>query len=360
MQPLHRYALVFFVSLAVAVVGVTTWPLTNDEPAYLGAARNFIDGTPSINPEHPPFAKYLIALSLETFGDNRFGWRFPSVVAGALAALSLFGLTFRLTRSWHTAYVAWVLTLANVFWYVMSRVAMIPMIEMAFEAAGVWAFMIAMHEKRLRWFAWSGALFGLSVGSRWCGAVGLAVCVAYALLYRRPFIKSAVAETGTMIATALSVYAASWIPLLDREHRTADYLIRANTFIFEFHRHFKDYPRVGQMWWTWLFRTDPQPSLFYLLGNPVIAVTGLIAVGVLLWRRQPLLPALYLAHLAQWAIGIKPITFYYYYFEAFMWLTVALAVAMQNVTVLRARIDIAVTGCASAFFVFWYLHWYAM
>jgi dolichyl-phosphate-mannose-protein mannosyltransferase len=356
MKLLRTYAMVFFVSVTILIVGITTWPLTNDEPWYVGAARNFINGTPTINPEHPPLAKYFIALSIKAFGDAQFGWRFPSVLAGALVALSVFGLAFRLTGDCRAAYVAWFLIMANGFWYVMSRLAMIPIIELAFEAAGVWVFVIALQDQRLRWFAWSGALFGLSVGSRWCGAVGFAVCLLYGLFYCRQFIKRA----SVMVGTAIAVYIASWIPLLIREQRSPGYLITANRFIFEFHRHFKDYPHVGQPWWTWIFRLDPQPSLSYLVGNPVIGVLGLAAVALLLWQKKPLLPALYLAHVLQWAIGVKPMTFYYYYFEAFMWLTVALAVALQSVPMRKARLDLVVAGCASVMFELWYTHWYAM
>src|SRR5580704_2217840 len=120
MTALNRYAMVFFISPAILVGGISTAPMTFDEPAYVGAARNFIAGTPSVNPEHPPLAKYFIALSIKTFGDCPFGWRFPSAVAGALLALSLFGLTFKLTDNLHTSYVAWLLIVANGFWFVMG------------------------------------------------------------------------------------------------------------------------------------------------------------------------------------------------------------------------------------------------
>src|SRR5208282_84902 len=105
----HRYAMVFLVSLAILLFGISVAPIMFDEPAYVGAARNFIAGTPSVNPQHPPLAKYFIALSV-------------------------FGLTFRLTRNLHTSYVAWLLIVANGFWYVMGRVAMLSIFELAFEA----------------------------------------------------------------------------------------------------------------------------------------------------------------------------------------------------------------------------------
>ncbi|MFZ0684373.1 MAG: glycosyltransferase family 39 protein [Terriglobales bacterium] len=347
MTTLHRYAMVFCVSLAILVVGISTAPIMFDEPAYVGAARNFIAGTPSVNPEHPPLGKYFIALSIQTFGDYSFGWRFPSALAGALAALSIFGLTLRLTRDVHTAYVAWLLMVANGFWFVMGRVAMLAIFELAFEAAGLWVFIIAVQTKKLRWFAGCGALFGLSVGCRWVGVVGLAVCVGYVVVLCRPFVR----RVAAMGAAAVSVYAASWIPLILREHRTTEYVVMANTFIYQFHRHAEGDPRIGEAWWSWIFRFQRQPSLAYLVGNPVIGILGLVALVVLLWKKQPLLPALYAAHLLQWAVGVKPLTFYYYYFEAFTWLTVALAVAMQGVTIRKVRLDVVTTACAAAAFV---------
>ncbi len=97
----NRYAMVFLISLSILVIGISNASIMFDEWAYVSAARNFIAGTPSVNPQHPPLAKYFIALSIKVFGDYPFGWRFPSAVAGALLALSIFGLTFRLTGNLH-------------------------------------------------------------------------------------------------------------------------------------------------------------------------------------------------------------------------------------------------------------------
>jgi 4-amino-4-deoxy-L-arabinose transferase-like glycosyltransferase len=370
MKMTHQYAIVFLVSLALLLIGISTAPMMFDESYYVGAAHNFIAETPSSNPVHPPLAKYFIALSIRMFGDGPFGWRFPSAVAGAMVAVSVFGLAWEMTDTLHTAYIAWLLTVANGFWFVMSRVAMLSIFELAFETAGVWAFMYAAQndvhknetqpshaQKRfaqkgadsLRWFALSGALFGLSIGCRWCGVIGLLVCVAYALFYCRPFVKSVTVMAGS----AILAYAVSWVPLLVREHRTLRYLFTANVFIYEFHRHAPGDPRLGEVWWSWIFRLQPQPALGYLVGNPIIGVLGLAAVVFLIWQKKLFLPALYIAHVLQWAIGVRPLTFYYYYLEAFTWLTLALAVALQGVAVRRVRLDVVTTGCAAVAFVYW-------
>jgi len=339
---LKQYAIVFFASLAILGAGIAANPsFTFDEFSYIGAARNFIAGTPSMNPEHPPLAKYLMALSITLLGDRALGWRLPSAIAGAMVAVSAFGLTLRLSRSLHTAYIAWFMIVANGFWYVMSRMAMLSIFELAFEVAAVWVFVLAAERSSARWFVCSGALFGLSIASRWCGVVGLAVCAAYALVYYRPAVKNLALMTGSAIA----VYVGSWIPLLLREHRSAQYLIAANIYILQFHRHATTDPRPGEPWWTWIVTLDLQQAPMELIANPVIEILGLAAIIVLLWRRKPLLPALYIAHEMQWAV-VPHWSHYYYYLEAFTFLTVALAVAMQDVVVRRVRLDVVVTACA--------------
>ena len=348
---MKRYAMVFLVSLAILTVGIAANPqFLSDEVFYVGAAHSFIAGTASVNPEHPPLAKYLIALSIKIFGDGALAWRFPSALAGALAALAAFGLTLRLTRSLHSAYVAWGLLLANGFWFVMSRMASLSIFELAFEMAAVWAFLIAVEEKSPRWHITSGALFGLSIGSRWCGVVGLSVCLTYSALLHYDAI-TRVRNAGLMGGTAVVVYFASWLPLVIREHRSLGYLIKANTYILHFHRYASSDMRPGEPWWTWLTTFNVPEALTELTANPVIGILGLAAIAVLVWHRKLLLAALFIGHIMQWAITSSHWQHYYYYLEAFTWLTLALAVATQDVTVRRIRVDVLVTACAATLMV---------
>lgn len=45
------------------------------------------------NLEHPPLAKYLIALSMKLYGDNPIGWRLPGIIEAGLIPFTL-GLAF--------------------------------------------------------------------------------------------------------------------------------------------------------------------------------------------------------------------------------------------------------------------------
>ena len=344
----RRYAMIFLVSLAILLAGIATSAgLLPDEVFYIGAAHNLISGADSTNPEHPPLAKYWIALSIKTFGDAPMGWRFPSALAGALLALCAFGLTERLTGSLHTAYIAWGLLVVNGFWFVMSRTACLSISELAFEMAAVWTFIIAVEQKnRWSWFAAAGVLFGLSVGTRWLGVVGLIVCSAYALVVFRSVKRSAL-----MIGSAIAVYFATWIPLLIREHRRLSYLVAGNTFILHFHRHATTDLRAGEPWWTWPTTLSIPEAPMEMLANPVIAILGLAALALLLWHHKPLLPVLFLGHMAQWAVTSSHWQHYSYYLEPFTWLTLALAVALKDMTIRRMRADVLVLASAASLIV---------
>jgi predicted membrane-bound dolichyl-phosphate-mannose-protein mannosyltransferase len=52
-----------------------------------------------INWEHPPLAKYLIALVMYILGDNPLYWRIPVIVAGVLTVIFTFLVAYRVTGS---------------------------------------------------------------------------------------------------------------------------------------------------------------------------------------------------------------------------------------------------------------------
>jgi len=351
----YRAPYIFAISVALLAINLAHAPMTFDESFYVRAARAFLTGAPTSNPEHPPLPKIIIAVSIKTFGDGPFGWRFPSTLAGGLVAVAVFGITQRLTRNTRTATIAWLLTIAGGFWFVMSRVAMLSIYQLAFELAGVWLFLIALEKVSGPLFALSGALFGFSIASRWCGVVGLIACLIVALIER-----ARLQSIAAMLGATLGAYIVAWLPLLIRERRPVGDIIAANQFILHFHRHMNVDPRLGEPWWTWSFRVEQQQSLSHLFANPVIAVLGLFAVVVLLVKRTGesyILSLLYLGHVGLWAIGVRQLTFYYHYFEAFAVLAPALAIAMQGLQWRRVRADVVVTGCSLLFFAYWYPTW---
>ncbi|HYY12868.1 MAG TPA: glycosyltransferase family 39 protein [Chthoniobacterales bacterium] len=103
---LGKYAILFFGCLVFHTIGTWSLPLIDrDEPRFAEASREMIERGDYIVPhfnnhlrlDKPPFAYWMQVASFKAFGENDFAARFPSAVAAALAALSIFGWGKRIT-----------------------------------------------------------------------------------------------------------------------------------------------------------------------------------------------------------------------------------------------------------------------
>ena len=87
-------AIIFIATHFALLVGVTTPDkFYFDEVHYVPAARQMLapaTSGPVLNPMHPPLAKQLIALSIQSFGDIPLGWRYPGVLFGSLAIVAVY------------------------------------------------------------------------------------------------------------------------------------------------------------------------------------------------------------------------------------------------------------------------------
>ena len=102
---IRNYALLFFACLLFHVAGTWSLPLIDrDEPRFAEASREMIERGDYVVPyfnnqvrlDKPPLTYWLQTASYRLFGENDFAARFPSAVAAALVALSIFGWGSRL------------------------------------------------------------------------------------------------------------------------------------------------------------------------------------------------------------------------------------------------------------------------
>lgn len=102
---IRNYALLFFGCLLFHVAGTWSLPLIDrDEPRFAEASREMIERGDYVVPyfnnqvrlDKPPLTYWLQTASYRLFGENDFAARFPSAVAAALVALSIFSWGSRL------------------------------------------------------------------------------------------------------------------------------------------------------------------------------------------------------------------------------------------------------------------------
>src|SRR3954453_15118163 len=119
-----------------------------DETHYVPAARQLLQthfAVPTLNLEHPPLAKELMAVSIRLFGDNPFGWRTISALFGALALTGIYLCGRALFDRPRAA--LWATTIAglNQMLFVQARIAMLDIFALAFVLWGLAAFMASFR-----------------------------------------------------------------------------------------------------------------------------------------------------------------------------------------------------------------------
>ena len=154
-----------------------------DETHYVPAARQLLQthfAIPTLNLEHPPLAKELMALSIWLFGDNPFGWRTMSALFGALALTGIYLCGRALFDDRHTALWATVIAGLNQMLFVQARIAMLDIFALAFVLWGLAAFMMSFREQvpTRALLDGAGLCFGLATACKWSGIFAWGMCIA--------------------------------------------------------------------------------------------------------------------------------------------------------------------------------------
>ncbi|WP_343527297.1 phospholipid carrier-dependent glycosyltransferase [Sphingomonas sp.] len=351
------------IALLVAAQALFCWRLTTphklvfDEIHYVTAARTLMALEGPVNIEHPLLGKTLIAAGMLMFGDNPLGWRAMSTLAGTAIVGGVFAIVWLMTRRTRAAVVGGLLTLVNFMVLVQARIAMLDgfmagFVVLAVAALG-WAMRGNASQSRWRWTL-GAVLLGLGMGVKWAAvpylgyaAIGFVV-MKHGDPSRWPGLRwwSAWALLGFGAGVA---YAATFAPAFfyAREPLTLGGLLpfqlemyARQTQVLPPHAYqssWWSWPIIGRPIWYFYEIADGAQRGIFLLGNPAVMWGGLVAVAACLWgwlrRREVRLgfaAALWIGGFAVWAIIPKSLGFYYYYFLPAIWLSVAIAVAIDR------------------------------
>jgi dolichyl-phosphate-mannose-protein mannosyltransferase len=340
-----------------------------DELYYVPSARALLHGTVDPSPGHPPLGKELIAISMKTFGDNPFGWRFSSALAGAISVVGVFYLALLLLDSASLGLLAAVLTVLNNFTFVMARVAMAEVFIIMFAVTGVAAWLAAVKGINPgRMLALAGVLLGCAVAVKWSAAVILAVVGATTLVLwirKQRYVGMLYAAFCICFVPVFTYYLSYW-PLCHSQHvaLSISQVASSAKFILELHHHAPGDLAINSFWYQWVFRTDPERALNYMVGNWAVCWLGLVALLFCAYRfvKKPALAegiviALYAGSLFQWAIIRRPFTYYYYYSIAATFLCLAIPTALRrspDYRVSGVRVSLVCVVAAAVIFLVFY------
>lgn len=345
--------------------------LVFDEIHYVPAARALLALQVPMNTEHPLVGKEFIAAGIALFGDNSFGWRFFSTLAGAAAVTGVFAILWLLFRRIRPAVLGAAFALLNFTIYVEARIAMLDGFLAAFTVLAVAAMLWAMDAPPGRvWPRWvlAGVLFGLAVGSKWLALPYLAFAGLAFLIVRwrdaraakRPLSAilsgkdqphwaglPAIPALAVLGAVAAAAYFLTFLPAFfyHDDPMTLARLLPFQATMYAQQTQVLPHHTYQSDWWTWPLMIRPIWYLYehtdgamrgvLMLGNPAILWGGLAAVLACLWagrRDGRVLTAglLWVAAYLPWVIIPKSLGFFYYYYVPSIALPIALAAAWDR------------------------------
>jgi dolichyl-phosphate-mannose-protein mannosyltransferase len=384
-----------------------------DEAYYPKFALDYLKGNPLFD-AHPPLGKYIIALGIQLFGYNPFGYRVFNAIAGSLIPVITCALAYQLsTKSLqprNASSTTWALlagwfTALDGLLLVESRLGLINIFIVLFGMLSQLCMVMALKQQRRRWF-WTiaaGIMLGAACSVKWSGLAYLVGLGAIALIIwlcygqRLTLFQLRIGLVEVPILTYLLL----WGPHV---------LINSSTNLLDLHGQILGFHQgLGEgksepvhpycsAWWSWplmlrpiayYYKTRSDGTITYInaMGNPILYWLGAIAILLCLslclyqlhnwcirceeqdrwdWRklnsdRFPIYIPLYLlcsfaAHYLPWSLSRRCI-FLYHYMPAsvFAFMAIAYVVAWgstQTTTDLPKISKYIVVAIALAF-IFW-------
>ncbi|MBN1091536.1 phospholipid carrier-dependent glycosyltransferase [Blastococcus sp. TML/M2B] len=177
---------------------------------------------------HPPLGKWLIAVGEALFGNDSFGWRLPSAVAGSIAVVVLVRLARRLTGSTLLGLLAGLLLALDGFSFSLSRIGLLDIFLQVFVVSAVACLVVDRDRVRARirvageraaggfrlgprgWRIAAGFLFGCACAVKWSGIWFLVFFAVLSMFWDRAAWRDAGSRTPTRAAARYGLPGGLW------------------------------------------------------------------------------------------------------------------------------------------------------
>lgn len=358
-----------------------------DEIYYAKAAQQILAGVEVTEERtHPPLSKLIIAAGIRLAGDNAFGWRIASALAGTLLAAVIYALAAILFRDRFIAAIAALLVAIDGLLFVESRIAKPDIFLTLFlfgSYAGFWRYLRGRLDRpeepsgcEVRWLYLAGAAAGCAIATKWTTVVPLStIPVTLALLRGWGRIGLPRGDlrhiAAAFVLVPVAVYLLTYIPYFMRGHTVREWFAH-QVSMYEFHASLTAPHPYQSKWWSWPFLIRPiwyeymeaAPGIqrgILAVGNPIIWWASLPAFCLIASRavRTRSMPETFL--LAGFAISylqyafITRALFLYHFMPALPFLFMGLAAVMARV---RARVGGTVGWLLIVVAVGWFVAYY--
>ncbi|EKD80529.1 MAG: dolichyl-phosphate-mannose-protein mannosyltransferase family protein [uncultured bacterium] len=273
-----------------------------------------------------------MVLGMLLFGENSFGWRVGSAIAGIISIYGLYLLVLRLTSNHRLALLSAFLVSIEGLHIAQSRVAMNDTYMLCFY---IWALYAAVKSR------WKNAaiLYGLALGSKWSAIYGV-IPLAFLYLHSNNHLFSALRYT----LIAVFVYILTFTPFIVAGH-TWEQWVELHRQMWYYHTHLVATHAYQSTPQEWIFAARPvwyhvkylgdNVAHIYAQANPLILWLGLVALILQLPKLinfpYAICYTLYAIYTLPWLFSPR-IMFFYHYLPSATFLCIILASYLVTLT----------------------------
>jgi dolichyl-phosphate-mannose-protein mannosyltransferase len=156
--------------------------LVLDEQHYIKDANFIIDNDQTQRLEHPPLAKIFMVSSIKVLGNNPWGWRVPSIIAGTIGIILFYLVCRRLNMSRRAASIAAGLYGFENFTFMLSSLAML---DVYFVTLMLAFFLLYLNRR----YVFSGIFIGLSALAKLYAAIAAPTLLIHWVFSKAEFSK---------------------------------------------------------------------------------------------------------------------------------------------------------------------------